>query len=101
MAAYTPRTGARCACKRGIERDNCPKCEGSGKVIDFAAIHRARKANLCGCGSGLVREAHHDARGIFLCYACLSCEREKLSHYRSDVLTDPDYWHDEPIEEDE
>lgn len=57
--------------------------------------------NTCSCGSGLVREAHHDARGIFLCYACLSCQKEKLSHYRSDVLTDPDYWHDEPIEEED
>jgi hypothetical protein len=99
MAAYTPKTGAKCACKRGIERDNCPRCEGTGLVIDFAAIHAAREArNACGCGSGLAREAHHDARGIFLCYACAECEQEKLSHYRSDVLTDPDYWADEPIE---
>ena len=35
-----PRTGAACACKRGIQRDNCPQCEGTGMVIDFAAIRR-------------------------------------------------------------
>lgn len=49
MAAYTPKTGAKCACKRGIERDNCPRCEGTGWVIDFAAIHAARKAAATRC----------------------------------------------------
>ncbi len=42
----------------------------------------------------------YDARGIFLCWTCPACEVEKLSHYRADVLTDPNYWHDEPIDED-
>ena len=52
----------------------------------------------CPCGSKEFPEAHLDARGIFLCYACVKCEREKLSHYRADVLTDADYWHNEPID---
>ena len=39
----TPLTGAPCHCRRGIERDNCPNCEGTGKAIDFARIHRERK----------------------------------------------------------
>jgi len=39
---YQPETGAPCSCKRGVQRDNCPTCEGTGQVIDFAAI-RARK----------------------------------------------------------
>lgn len=34
-----------CSCRRGIERDNCPACEGTGTRIDFAAIHAARRAN--------------------------------------------------------
>lgn len=38
---YQPKTGEKCSCTAGIERDNCPKCEGTGMVIDFAAI-RAR-----------------------------------------------------------
>lgn len=37
-----PRTGERCGCKPGIYRDNCPRCEATGWVIDFRAIHAAR-----------------------------------------------------------
>jgi len=56
MANYQPKTGARCACKRGIERDNCPTCEGTGWVIDFAAIHRARRESCTG-------RFHRDSHG--------------------------------------
>jgi len=35
---YQPKTGAKCSCKRGVQRDNCQDCEGTGLVIDFAAI---------------------------------------------------------------
>lgn len=61
-----------------------------------------RPVNLreCSCGSGLERRAKYDARGIFLCYLCDKCEKHQLSRYRPDVLTDPNYWHDEPIDED-
>jgi hypothetical protein len=38
---YQPKTGAKCGCRRGVERDNCPNCEGTGQVIDFAAIRNA------------------------------------------------------------
>lgn len=38
-----PKTGQPCTCKRGVQRDNCPQCEGTGQRIDFAAI-RARAA---------------------------------------------------------
>lgn len=38
MPEYQPKTGERCACRRGIERDNCPSCEGTGWRIDFRAI---------------------------------------------------------------
>jgi hypothetical protein len=41
---YQPKTGAACGCKRGQQRDNCPACEGTGRVIDFAAIRRAASA---------------------------------------------------------
>jgi hypothetical protein len=40
---YQPKTGAKCGCKRGVQRDNCPNCEGTGMVIDFKAI-RERSA---------------------------------------------------------
>jgi hypothetical protein len=55
---------------------------------------------LCTCPSGKPRWAEYDARGIFLTYVCEGCQKEKLSRYRSDVLTDASYWHDEPIDED-
>lgn len=35
---YQPKTGRPCMCKAGLERDNCPRCEGTGQEIDFAAI---------------------------------------------------------------
>jgi hypothetical protein len=54
----------------------------------------------CSCGSGEQPWARYDARGIFLCYCCDNCEAEKLSGFRSEVLTNPNYECDEPIEED-
>jgi hypothetical protein len=41
---YQPRLGPRCACRPGQQRDNCAACEGTGWLIDFAAI-RARNAS--------------------------------------------------------
>jgi hypothetical protein len=43
----------------------------------------------------------YDARGIPLCRVCHECEKEKLSHYRKDVLEDPNYITNEPIEPEE
>jgi hypothetical protein len=40
-----------------------------------------------------------DARGIELCFTCPDCHQRKMAVYRKDVLTDPAYWHDEPIDE--
>ena len=37
---YQPKTGQSCFCKRGVQRDNCPSCEGTGMRIDFARIRR-------------------------------------------------------------
>ncbi|UGY13787.1 hypothetical protein HAP48_0035225 [Bradyrhizobium septentrionale] len=54
----------------------------------------------CPCGSGLESKWQYDARGIELCRTCRRCHRERMAGFRQDVLTDPDYWHDEPIEED-
>ncbi len=38
---YQPKTGAKCGCKQGLVRDNCPTCEGTGQVVDFRAIRTA------------------------------------------------------------
>jgi hypothetical protein len=43
---YQPKTGAKCSCKRGVYRDNCPNCEGTGWVIDFKAIHDRREEKI-------------------------------------------------------
>jgi len=39
---YQPKTGAKCGCRRGVQRDNCPNCEGTGYVIDFRQIRNRR-----------------------------------------------------------
>lgn len=38
ITEYQPKTGVRCGCRRGVQRDNCPNCEGTGWAIDFRAI---------------------------------------------------------------
>ena len=55
----------------------------------------------CSCGSGLARDAIHDARGIFVAYACDGCREERLGRYRPEIFEDPNYAADEPIEPEE
>jgi hypothetical protein len=43
----------------------------------------------------------YDARGIALCKTCDKCHVKKMKRYRPDILTDSNYWADEPIEGDE
>ena len=64
---------------------------------DAECVAEEREAR-CSCGSGEQRIAAYDARGIFLTFVCSKCRKEKLSRYRADVLTNPNYWCDEPIE---
>jgi hypothetical protein len=52
------------------------------------------------CGSGKLWSPQYDARGIFLTYTCEDCHDGKMAGYRPDVLTDPSYWTEEPIDED-
>ncbi len=42
---FQPKTGERCHCQPGQQRDNCPDCEGTGWRIDFRAI-RARSLTV-------------------------------------------------------
>jgi len=56
--------------------------------------------NLCRCGSGNMRSAHYDARGIFLAFTCAACHADRMKEFRPDVLNDPNYWANEPIEAD-
>jgi len=43
---YQPKTGRPCTCRRGVQRDNCTACEGTGQQIDFRAIREAVQASL-------------------------------------------------------
>ena len=54
----------------------------------------------CTCGSELERYEVTDARGIFVAFVCAECEDRKLSGYRPEIFTNPNYWHDEPLEDD-
>ena len=54
---------------------------------------------LCSCGSGLESEEIYDARNIYVARVCEKCRKEKLSHYRKDIFTDPNYWCSEEIDE--
>ena len=48
-----------CSCKPGIERDNCPRCEGTGKTIDFNALyHTCPKCGKRGSGIKYKHETH-------------------------------------------
>jgi hypothetical protein len=51
----------------------------------------------CPCGSGKPRRDNHDARGIFLTFTCDDCHKRKMAGFRPEVLTNPNYWADEPI----
>jgi hypothetical protein len=42
----------------------------------------------------------NDARGIPVGKVCERCEEAIRSKYRLDVFEDPNYWADEPVEED-
>jgi len=52
----------------------------------------------CPCGSGEYPDALQDGYGIFMCYACPKCEKEKLKKFRPDIFER--YPTDEQIEDD-
>jgi hypothetical protein len=53
---------------------------------------------VCPCGSGESSWWESDARGIPLARVCVECRDKKLSKYRPEVLTNSNYYADEPIE---
>lgn len=55
----------------------------------------------CPCGSAEYPEDLYDARGIYCCKVCPECREAKEGRYRPEVLSNPDYECDEPIEPDE
>jgi len=99
---YQPKTGQPCTCRRGLERDNCPRCEGTGWVIDFRAIReRAMRERVSGerresqpsnplsCGHKPSPHGEHTTGtahtpdGREICWACADAEqREELKTAR-------------------
>ena len=59
------------------------------------------KMDECTCGSGQKKRALNDARGIFCAYVCDRCEDRKRGEYRREVFDNPNYWADEPIEDED
>jgi hypothetical protein len=62
-------------------------------------VNHPNRARRCPCGSGERRSMQYDARGIFLCFTCPKCHAQKMSKYRPEVLTDPNYECSEDVEE--
>ncbi len=50
----------------------------------------------CPCGSGEFPDTYRDGHGIFMCYACEKCMKERLGAFRPDIFTR--YECDEPID---
>jgi hypothetical protein len=74
---YQPKTGNKCGCKRGIERDNCPACGGMGLQIDFKAV-RERNIQCKHCEGTC--SPYNRTTGC-----CDDCEREmRIIAYRED-----------------
>lgn len=44
------------------------------------------RSRPCSCGSGKSRRPVYDAAGIFACYVCDACERERRGVFRPEVL---------------
>jgi hypothetical protein len=68
------------------------------KEIGFFARSQGQRwwVGGCTCGSGLDGHELYDARGIYCGITCRQCKREDT--YRKEVMTDPNYYVDEPIE---
>jgi hypothetical protein len=71
------------------------------KFWEENAHNMPERVTACNCGSGLESWWEYDAQNIPLCRVCDECRKEKLSHYRPEILTgytQADV--DEPIDED-
>lgn len=51
----------------------------------------------CSCGSGHEAIAQFDGYGIFMCYICKTCRKERMQRFRRDIMERYDT--NEPIEE--
>jgi hypothetical protein len=54
----------------------------------------------CNCGSGLSSAWTYDAKGVEIARVCDRCRDRVLDAYRREVLVDPGYELDEPLDDD-
>lgn len=54
--------------------------------MDFMSLSGVPRVFPCSCGSGESSYWLYDGNGIELCKACGSCEQEKLSGYKNEIL---------------
>lgn len=52
------------------------------------------------CHSALPSRILYDARGIYVARVCDECEPKVRKRYRQEIFTDPNYWTEEPIDDD-
>src|SRR5262245_25671440 len=78
----------------GPARDGAPAAAGTPHDQGDGSMIGAP----CSCGSRMPQRMVNDARGIFLCYVCVKCEKRRLGVYRPEVFYDPNYPTTEPIE---
>jgi hypothetical protein len=91
--------GKRCCTVKAAERaanNGCPHC--GGVDIDLDLESKPTVFRPCSCGSRLESEEVCDARGIYIARVCDRRRETKLKGFRPEVLTDPNYEADEPIE---
>lgn len=55
---------------------------------------------LCSCHSKKPSRELFDARGIYISRVCDDCETRIRRRYRAEIFTDPNYYAEEPIDED-
>jgi len=105
--AHDPQSGAaflpaHCLCQR--HNGPCDRPAGPDATwqacSDCAAFCDPPARRPCGCGSGLESRELLDARCIYCGRVCDRCEAEKRAEFRPDIFTDPDYWTDEPVDDD-
>jgi len=85
------KTDCGCAAKKKST------CSAKNKPVRILGLFGEKP---CPCGSGLPSTWVKDSRGIPLKRTCDKCHIKMMKTYRPEVLTNPNYWADEPIEED-
>lgn len=87
--------------RESIQDVNPEFADGTVRPMPATSVAEGRyDAKPCDCGSGQNSFWANDARGIPLKRVCPKCRDEKLKGYRQDVLDNPNYEADEPIEPD-